>query len=131
MVTCPSLVRSPELARAGVPRPPPRVPPPHQLMRTAQLIDQLIATLHHPDRSCSTGTGTRIPIGHHNPYTILFFVLTVLHITLFQGCGTGSELDPDSVTLWIRIRIGNPDPGSGSRGKKVKKFRWKNPLFSI
>jgi hypothetical protein len=24
-------------------------------------------------------------------------------------------LDPDSVTLWIRIRIGNPDPG----GKKI------------
>jgi hypothetical protein len=40
-------------------------------------------------------------------------------------------LDPDSVTLWIRIRIGNPDPGSGSRGKKVKKFQWKNALFSI
>jgi hypothetical protein len=27
-----------------------------------------------------------------------------------QGCGSG--LDPDSVTLWIRIRIGNPDPGA-------------------
>jgi hypothetical protein len=41
-------------------------------------------------------------------------------------------MDPDSVTLWIRIRIriGNPDPGSGSRGKKVKKFQWKNALFS-
>jgi hypothetical protein len=24
--------------------------------------------------------------------------------------------DPDSATLWIRIRIGNPDPGYGSRG---------------
>jgi hypothetical protein len=23
--------------------------------------------------------------------------------------------------LWIRIRIGNPDPGSGTRGKKMKK----------
>jgi hypothetical protein len=33
--------------------------------------------------------------------------------------------DPDSVTLWIRIRIGNPEPGSGSRGKKVRKFQWK------
>jgi hypothetical protein len=55
--------------------------------------------------------------------------------------GTGSFLvpvyvsrvvdpDPDSVTLWTRIRIGNPDPGSGSRGKKVKKFQWKNALFS-
>jgi hypothetical protein len=47
-----------------------------------------------------------------------------------QGCGSGSGLDPDSVTLWIRIHIGNPDPGSGSRGKKVKKFQWKNALFS-
>jgi hypothetical protein len=46
-----------------------------------------------------------------------------------QGCGSGSGLDPDSGTLWIRIRIGNPDPGSG--GKKVKKFQWKNALFSI
>jgi hypothetical protein len=33
--------------------------------------------------------------------------------------------------LWIRIRIGNPDPGSGSRGKKIKKFQWKNALFSF
>jgi hypothetical protein len=45
----------------------------------------------------------------------------------FQGCGSGSEFDPDSVTLWIRIRIGNPDPGSGSRGKKIK---LKNALLS-
>jgi hypothetical protein len=44
-----------------------------------------------------------------------------------QGCGSGSGLDPDSATLWIRIRIGNPDPRSGSRGKK---FQWKNALFS-
>jgi hypothetical protein len=29
-----------------------------------------------------------------------------------------------------RIRIGNPDPGSGSRGKKIKKYQWKNALFS-
>jgi hypothetical protein len=28
----------------------------------------------------------------------------------YQGCGSGSGLDPDSVTLWIRISIGNPDP---------------------
>jgi hypothetical protein len=48
-----------------------------------------------------------------------------------QDCGSGSALVPDSVTLWIRIRIGNPDPRSGSRGKKVKKFQWKNALFSI
>jgi hypothetical protein len=39
-------------------------------------------------------------------------------------------VDPDSVTMWIRIRIGNPDPGSGSRGKKIKKSQWKNALFS-
>jgi hypothetical protein len=42
---------------------------------------------------------------------------------LNQGCESGSGLDPDSVTLWIRIRTGNPDPGSG--GKKIKKFQWK------
>jgi hypothetical protein len=30
--------------------------------------------------------------------------------------------DPDSMTLWIRIRIGNPD--SGSRGKNMKKNKY-------
>jgi hypothetical protein len=34
-----------------------------------------------------------------------------------QGCGSG--LDPDSVALWIRIRIGNPDPDPGAR-------KWRN-----
>jgi hypothetical protein len=48
-----------------------------------------------------------------------------------KGFGSGSGLDPDSVTLWIRIRIGNTDPGSGSRGKKIKKFQWKNALLVI
>jgi hypothetical protein len=33
-------------------------------------------------------------------------------------------LDPDSMTLWIRIQIGNPDPGCGSRGKKMKKNKY-------
>jgi hypothetical protein len=47
---------------------------------------------------------------------------TILKNSMFlQGCGS-SGLDPDSVTLWIRIRIGNPDAGSVSRGKKIKKF---------
>jgi hypothetical protein len=32
-----------------------------------------------------------------------------------HGCGSGSGLDPESVTLWIRIRIGNPDPDPGAR----------------
>jgi hypothetical protein len=44
--------------------------------------------------------------------------------TYFQGCGSG--LDPDSVTLWIRIRIGNPDPGA----RKLSNFSGKNALFS-
>jgi hypothetical protein len=34
-------------------------------------------------------------------------------------------VDPDSVTLWIRIRIGNPDPGSGSRARKLRNFSGK------
>jgi hypothetical protein len=38
-------------------------------------------------------------------------------------------VDPDSVTLWIRIRIGNPDPGSGD--KKIKKFQWKRCTFKL
>jgi hypothetical protein len=43
-----------------------------------------------------------------------------------QGCGSG--LDPDSVTLWIRIRIGNPDPDP--RARKLRNFRVKNAHFS-
>jgi hypothetical protein len=37
-------------------------------------------------------------------------------------------LDPDSVTLWIRIHIGNPDPDPGAR--KLRNFSGKNALFS-
>jgi hypothetical protein len=36
-----------------------------------------------------------------------------------QGCGSG--LYPDSATLWIRIRIGNPDPGA----RKLRNFSGK------
>jgi hypothetical protein len=43
-----------------------------------------------------------------------------------QGCGSGSGLDPDSETLWIRIRIGNPDPGA----RKLRNFSGKNAVFS-
>jgi hypothetical protein len=44
----------------------------------------------------------------------------------YQGCGSGSGLDPDSETCV------DPDPywESGSRGQKTKKFQWKNALFS-
>jgi hypothetical protein len=45
--------------------------------------------------------------------------------TFEQDCesrsASGSGLDPDSMTLWIRIRIGNPDR---SRGKKMKKNKY-------
>jgi hypothetical protein len=37
-------------------------------------------------------------------------------------------VDPDSETLWIRIRIGNPDPDPGAR--KLRNFSGKNALFS-
>jgi hypothetical protein len=40
-------------------------------------------------------------------------------------------VDPDSATLWIRILIGNPDPGSGSRGKKIRKFQCKKCTFLL
>jgi hypothetical protein len=47
---------------------------------------------------------------------------------LMQGCGSGSGLDPESEDFL------DPDPywesGSGSRGKKIKKFQCKNALFS-
>jgi hypothetical protein len=33
----------------------------------------------------------------------------------------GRVVDPDSVTLWIRIRIGNPDPGA----RKLRNFSGK------
>jgi hypothetical protein len=62
--------------------------------------------------------------------------ITNLHVTLehpvetvapgYQGFGSGSGLDPDSVTLWIRIRIGNPDPGpSGPGARKLRNFSGK------
>jgi hypothetical protein len=37
--------------------------------------------------------------------------------SLNQGCGSRSRLNPDSMTLWIRIRIwiGNPDPDPRAR----------------
>jgi hypothetical protein len=38
-------------------------------------------------------------------------------------------LDLDSVTLCIRIRIGNPDSGYGD--KKIKKIEWKIVLLSF
>jgi hypothetical protein len=45
----------------------------------------------------------------------------------FQGCGSGSGfsdfLDPDPDPYW--------ESGSGSRGKKMKKFPWKNSLLII
>jgi hypothetical protein len=39
--------------------------------------------------------------------------LKILQVLLIQK---NRVVDPDSMTLWIRI--GNPDYGSGSRGKK-------------
>jgi hypothetical protein len=43
----------------------------------------------------------------------------------YQGCGSG--LDLDSVTSWIRIRIGNPDPGA----RKLRNFSGKMHLLVI
>jgi hypothetical protein len=39
-------------------------------------------------------------------------------------------VDPDSVTLgiWIRIRIGNPDPDPGAKNEEIQ---LKNALFSV
>jgi hypothetical protein len=39
-------------------------------------------------------------------------------------------LDPDSETLWIRIRIGNPDPYPDPGARKLRNFSGKNALFS-
>jgi hypothetical protein len=47
---------------------------------------------------------------------------------ILQGFESRSGLDPDSVTLWIRIRIENPDPNPGAR--KLRNFSGKNALFS-
>jgi hypothetical protein len=40
-------------------------------------------------------------------------------------------VDPDSVTLWIqiRIRIGNPDPDPGAR--KLRNFSGKMPFLVV
>jgi hypothetical protein len=35
-------------------------------------------------------------------------------------------VDPDSETLWIRIRIGNPDPGA----RKLRNFSGKRHFLS-
>jgi hypothetical protein len=51
----------------------------------------------------------------------------VLYISTKQGCRFGSGLDPDLVTLWIRICIGNPDPGA----RKLRNFSGKNAFFSL
>jgi hypothetical protein len=55
-----------------------------------------------------------------------FKCLNLTFKCLNQGWWSGSVsgLDPDSMTLWIRIRIGNPDPGSGSRAKNMKKNKY-------
>jgi hypothetical protein len=66
--------------------------------------------------------------------------LCLMHGILFKKC-VGAYMKKGKSGLWIRIRIGSgfrdfvdPDPywesGSGSRGKKTKKFQWKNALFS-
>jgi hypothetical protein len=63
--------------------------------------------------------------------------------TLEQGCGSGSGLDPDSETcvdldpdwiriqrlVWIRIRIGKPDPDPGAR--KLRNFSGKMHFLVI
>jgi hypothetical protein len=41
--------------------------------------------------------------------------------------GRVDDPDPDSVTLWIRIRIGNPDPGA----IKLRNFSGKMHFFVI
>jgi hypothetical protein len=38
-------------------------------------------------------------------------------------------VDPDSETLWIRIRIGNPDPDAGAR--KLRNFSGKMHFLVI
>jgi hypothetical protein len=74
----------------------------------------------------------------HVPYRYLVFLkwtcgkVTVTGTYIrYLGCGSvsrlASGLAPDSVTLWSRIRIGNLNPGLGSRSKKIK---WKNVLVS-
>jgi len=53
-------------------------------------------------------------------------------ITFRQGCGSGSEVDPDSIGYgkWIRIRIRNPDPDPGGQKwpTKVEKIKKLNVL---
>jgi hypothetical protein len=61
-------------------------------------------------------------------------VLNPLSNLVFCACKANSvlsrvvDLDPDSMTMWIRIRIGNPGPDPGAR--KLRNFSGKNALFS-
>jgi hypothetical protein len=41
------------------------------------------------------------------------------------------DSDPDSETMWIRIRIGNPDPDLDPGTRKLRNFSGKNALFSF
>jgi hypothetical protein len=52
------------------------------------------------------GSNFASPLGSSANLKIYYGI--ALNFRLNQGCGSG--LDPDLVTLWIRIRIGNPDP---------------------
>jgi hypothetical protein len=46
---------------------------------------------------------------------------------LFTVFGRVVDPDPDSETLWIRIRIGNPDPGA----RKLRNFSGKMHFLVI
>jgi hypothetical protein len=53
-----------------------------------------------------------------NIFTASIFKLSCyIHYPSHQGCGSG--LDPDSVTLLIRIRIGNPDRIQGQENEEI------------
>jgi hypothetical protein len=53
--------------------------------------------------------------GQHNKYTVLLTQSLEEDTTGTLHQGFRSGLDPDSVALWIRIRIGNPDPDPEAR----------------
>jgi hypothetical protein len=60
---------------------------------------------------------------------LCYYYSLLKHVNQVLAVVYNRVVDPDSVTLWIRNRTRYWESGSGSRGKKIKKFQWKKCTF--